>query len=149
MDLPPLRDKRRDIPTLAVRMLERANHKLNRRIQGMTEEALELLASHDWPGNARELQNVINRAAVCCRGSIVQATDLAVSLKRSLPETNLPALTLREMEEAHIVRVLDAAGWNRGRTCSLLGISRPTLRRKMRAYGLSSGLDPKRAGVAA
>lgn len=136
IDLPPLRERPRDIPRLAERLLERANHKFKRKVEGMSEEAVESLCSHDWPGNARELQNVINRAAVCCRGPILQAIDLAMSLRRSVPQTDAPAFTLREMERAHIVRTLDAAGWSRGRACGLLGVSRPTLRRKMRLYGL-------------
>jgi len=136
VDLPPLKERRADIPVLAARLLERANRKMSRSIEGMSEEALELLGSHDWPGNARELQNVINRAVVHCRGRILQARHLALNFQRSTQGDPVPARTLREMEETHILRTLDVSGWNRGRACRLLGISRPTLRRKMRTYGM-------------
>ena len=105
----------------------------------MSEDALERLVSYDWPGNVRELQHVVRRAAMLCRGKIILSAHLSGLRPKGAPEGGDRVPTLEELEREHISRVLDITGWNRGRTCSLLGITRPTLRRKMQHYGLVCG----------
>ena len=135
--LPPLRERRSDIPHLVRKMLREANRRLERAIVGVSEDALERLISYDWRGNVRELQHVIYRAARMCRGEIVLSAHLSGLRPKGAAEDVDRVPTLEELEREHISRVLDMTGWNRGRTCGLLGITRPTLRRKMRRYGLT------------
>lgn len=132
--LPPLRDRRADIPHLVEKMLLRINRKWRREVWGVSEQALERLMAYHWPGNVRELQNVITRAGLLCRGRTIQAAHLQGLKPRGTAVNRVPTLT--EVEHGHIAEVLDVTGWNRGRACELLGITRPTLRRKMQEYGL-------------
>ncbi len=134
--LPPLRERRSDIPPLVRRTLVGINQRLHRKVWGVSEDALERLMSYHWPGNVRELQNVITRAAMLCRGETILPVHLCGLRSEAEPEGLEQVPTLAEMERDHIARVLHITGWNRGRACQLLGITRPTLRRKMRYYGL-------------
>ncbi len=134
--LPPLRERRSDIPHLVRRMLTGINRKLHRKVSGVSEDALERLMTYRWPGNVRELQNVITRAAMQCRGETILPAHLCGFKSEAGPEGEGQIPTLVEMERDHITRVLHITGWNRGRACTLLGITRPTLRRKIRYFGL-------------
>ena len=137
--LPPLRGRRSDIPQLVGWMLLRINRRLERKVEGISEEALERLASYEWPGNVRELQNVVSRAALLSRGRTIQTPHIRGLRFRGAPAKAEQIQTLVEVERDHIARVLGITGWNRGRTCEILGITRPTLRRKMRHYRLAPG----------
>ena len=134
--LPPLRERREDIPHIIQAMLARLCSDMGIEVQGVSEKALECLVGCRWPGNLRELQHVIHRAVLACHRGVI----LPVHLKglgnwrsKAVPQIE----TLDELEQVHIERVLLATGGNQGRSCELLGISRPTLRRKMRRYKLS------------
>jgi len=134
VNLPPLRDRRGDIPLLVQGILTRVNGRLKLCVPGLSEHALEQLVAYDWPGNVRELQNVLTRAALVSRGRTIQVAHLQGLEPRGEPTARIP--TLDEVERDHIAQVLEVTSWNRGRSCELLGITRPTLRRKMRCYGL-------------
>ena len=136
--LPPLRERRCDIPELSARLLEAANAERVRPVEGVSDEALEALLAYPWPGNVRELQNVLTRAAILCRGGVILPQHLEGVGKTAPDPTSRSVQTLDDVECAHIARVLEITGWNRGRACELLGITRPTLRRKMRCYGLAN-----------
>jgi two-component system response regulator AtoC len=108
---------------------------------------LEKLQRRSWPGNVRELENVLTRAAVLSQGDMLLEEHL---VEQAQPPSRPPSagtatpepdrvLTLDEMEREHIERVWALTNGHRGKTCQLLGISRPTLERKLRKYGLSDG----------
>ena len=142
--LPPLRDRRADIPVLARRVLGEVERELGRPIAGLSVIALEALLGHTWPGNVRELRNALTRAALRARGPVIQPGDLELaSAAAQAPAEEPSALdddppdgfpTLDDVEREHIRRALARASGHRGRTCQLLGISRPTLVRKLRRY---------------
>jgi len=134
--LPPLRDRREDIPFIVRAMLGRLCSDMGIEVLGVSEKAIECLVAYRWPGNLRELQQVIHRAVLGCHRGVI----LPVHLKGlgNWRSGTVPQIeTLDELEQAHIKRVLLATGGNQGRACELLGISRPTLRRKVRRYDLS------------
>lgn len=138
VQLPPLRDRLADIPLLVRRTLSEIRRRTGRSLGGISQEAMHRLMVHPWPGNVRELQNVLVRAALHCRGRTVQRNHL----KGLIPDESSDAdesLTLSDVERRHIEQVLNATGWNRGMACEILGVSRPTLRRKIRDYGLLGG----------
>ncbi len=138
VQLPPLRDRLADIPVLVRRTLSEIRHRTGRNLGGVSQEAMHRLMVHPWPGNVRELQNVLVRAALYCRGSTVQCSHLKGLISDESAEID-ESLTLSDVERRHIEQVLNATGWNRGMACEILGVSRPTLRRKIRDYGLLGG----------
>ncbi|MCX8038102.1 MAG: sigma-54 dependent transcriptional regulator [Candidatus Sumerlaeia bacterium] len=136
--LPPLRERRGDIPLLVRHLLTRIARKVHKPITGIEEKAIERLVAYDWPGNVRELQNVLTRAAALARSPIVTLDDLELRFG-AFAEPVPPAAeiaTLREAEKEHIARALAAKGWNITRTAKLLHISPTTLRKKIADYGL-------------
>jgi len=138
--LPSLRERQVDIPVLAQRFLARycAAQGLPLDSKGFSKEALDLLMSYQWPGNIRELESTVSRAALSAPGRNIRATDIEF-LHASVPMVNqsgdrLPSLA--EAERAHIVRVLEAVDWNKKEAARVLDISRGTLYRKIVDYSL-------------
>src|SRR5712692_5661301 len=148
LSIPPLRDRREDIPLLVENLLVKINHRLHKNLRRVPRETLEKLMARPWPGNVRELENVLTRAAVLNQGDLLLEEHL-VEASRSEPsrqELTPPATdgrvqTLDEVERAHIERVFAMTKGHKGRTCQILGISRPTLERKLRKYRLAPASD--------
>jgi DNA-binding NtrC family response regulator len=136
--LPELRERRCDIPLLARTMILESNQGLDKAIRGVSDTALELLLAFHWPGNVRQLRHAIRRAAMLCRGDTILPEHLHELAKGRGGSGEDRIRTLVELERDHIAEVLEATDWNRGQACRLLGISRPTLRRKMRDFGMES-----------
>ena len=137
--LPPLRERREDIPLLVRHLLYRISGQLHRQITAIEDAALARLQSYSWPGNIRELENVLTRAAVLSRGGVLTADLLEFSLL-GLPETTAPPSViapLREAEKTHIKHALAATRWNITQTAQLLEISPTTLRKKIADFKLS------------
>jgi DNA-binding NtrC family response regulator len=135
--LPPLRERRGDIPRLVEHLAEKAARKLGRHLEAVSPAFVERARSHDWPGNVRELENVIERALIMSGGTLLDGSDVfSAAEKRPAPSTGQ---TLESMERAYIVRVLEGAGWQiegeRGAARSL-GLNPSTLRGRMRKLGI-------------
>jgi DNA-binding NtrC family response regulator len=137
--LPPLRDRREDIPALAEHFIARAAGKLGRDVR-LSAEAVERLLRYPWPGNVRELENAIERAAILARGETVTPEDLPPHVAAGLNLGPSPALprqtTLAEMERGHILTTLERFGRNHSAAAEALGIGRTTLWRKLKEYGI-------------
>jgi DNA-binding NtrC family response regulator len=138
--LPPLRDRREDIPALAEHFLARASGKLGRPLR-LAPATLERLLRYPWPGNVRELENAIERAAILARGEVIEPDDLPPHVSAGLQLGPSPALprqiTLAEAERALILQTLERFGGNHTSAAEALGIGRTTLWRKLKEYGLS------------
>jgi DNA-binding NtrC family response regulator len=139
--VPPLRDRREDIPLLAEHFLEANRAKYPKRSFALTAEALHLLCRHDWPGNVRELENAIERACVVAPGGRIRPEDLPPGVRPEAPAPFSGRGTLREVERDHVLRVLEECGGNRSRAARVLGIDRSSLLRKLREY---EGADDSR-----
>jgi DNA-binding NtrC family response regulator len=133
IDLPPLRDRPEDIPELAQHFLGRFTLAMNRPALRFSPEALETLRAYGWPGNVRELQNAVERAVVLGKPPTIEVADLPLRLAASADRPG--PLSLEEIEQAHIRRVLDGCDWNISQAAKLLGIDRGTLYAKIRRYG--------------
>jgi len=137
--LPPLRDRRGDIPLLADHFLRKYNHKRKKTVQAISDRAMKALIEYDWPGNVRELENAIERAVVLTENDVIEPSDLlyyGLSVEASSrPDTDLPK-RLADVEMQHIARMLKKYSGHRGKTAGALGIDRKTLRAKLRRYGL-------------
>jgi len=140
ISLPPLSERREDIPLLAYHILDKFQKRLKKRIKAISAEAMDLLAGYAFPGNVRELENIIERAVAVCQGRIIQARDLPPDLADlelySFQRPGGQALTLEELEQDYIRHVLDLTGGKRTRAAEILGIDRASLWRKMKKYGL-------------
>ncbi len=142
LHMPPLRDRREDIPILARYFLSRLGGGKEEEEVGLTEEALEALTTYDWPGNVRELENALERAAVVASGRAVRPEHLPDRVLESptprlvddLPPPNPP---MEVIERAYIEWVLRAEEGNKSRAAEVLGIDPSTLYRKLNRYGLT------------
>jgi DNA-binding NtrC family response regulator len=133
IDLPPLRDRREDIPLLVNHFLNKFCMATSRQMPQVTPEAMEVLMRHDWPGNVRELENAVERALVVGRTSEIRPADLAFQFQADEPRGGQ---TLDDVEHAHIERVLRETQHNLSRAARILDIDRTTLYNKLRRYGL-------------
>jgi two-component system response regulator AtoC len=155
LHIPPLRERREDIPPLVHHLLERINEKVHKRVTRVPSEVLEHLTRLPWRGNIRELENVLTRAVVLAPGEVLLGDDLP-ALEPSAPEPGraasaptssllaAPAVddasqipTLEEAERILIQRAMAVTKGHKGKVCQILGISRPTLERKLQKYALS------------
>ena len=135
IDVPPLRERLDDIPVLASHFLKRYNEETGKSLEGFTQKALDLLTSYPWPGNIRELRNVVERAVVVARGRIIGAEELTF-LNPCVDEGPTRSMTLKEAEINQIRAALESCNGNIVRAAKRLGIDRSTLMRKMKRYQL-------------
>ena len=133
--MPPLRERKEDIPLLAAAFIKRCCLRMNRDPVKIASSAMSLLMDYDWPGNVRELENVIERALVIGRKDQIVAEDLPFTRKELGPESFPRSLKL--MEKTHIHRILKETGWNISRAARELEIDRQTLYNKIQKYGIA------------
>jgi DNA-binding NtrC family response regulator len=133
IDLPPLRERREDIPLLANHFLKKFATAMNKPLPTLSSQAVDLLLAHDWPGNVRELENAVERAMVIGREPEIQPADFPFQLQ---PTQQVAGRTLEEIERGHIERVLQETAGNLSRAARILDIDRTTLYNKLRRYGL-------------
>jgi len=142
--VPPLRDRRDDIPILVQAFLEHYRGKHARQIDEIEPEAYRRLLQYPWPGNVRELQHAIERAVLVARTREVTLADLPESLQHgpgdgdagTIAPSEVPAGSLEDIERASILKALDATRWNKQAAAALLGLRRPTLYSKMRKHNI-------------
>ena len=144
--LPPLRERKEDIPILVDHFLDRLEAELKRRVQ-VSPEAMAALLAHDWPGNVRELRNVLERGAVVAQGDVIKPSDLGLAPSAARPASgNAPGEppTLEDVERRHIAEVLQHTGGNVSQAARLLAIDRVTLYNKIKKFGLRrDGEEPE------
>ncbi len=134
--IPPLRERREDVPLLAHHFLERLSHELAKDIGEISESGLRVLMDYNWPGNVRELENAIERAMVTCRGRVLTEDDFSFLALHGPPKTwAVPAgATLQDMEKQLIAVTLQRTDGNIKESASILGIDRSTLYEKIKKY---------------
>ena len=136
--IPPLRDRRDDIPVLAHRFVQRAAARMEKDVRTVSAEAMTLLVNYAWPGNVRELEHAIERGVILARGTTVNVRELPLEIvqgREGIRPTD--TLDLKQNEEHLIRQALDRFKGNRKRAAEALNISAVTLWRKMKEYGLS------------
>jgi DNA-binding NtrC family response regulator len=150
LHVPPLRDRREDIPDLARHFLKRFARDMGKAMEEISADAMAALQQHDWPGNVRELQNAIERAVVLSERNRIESIDLPARVVQgsgasghvvALPGDDLTLPTaIAQTERVYIARALEVARGKKVEAARLLGISRPTLDKKLKLHGL----DPKK-----
>ncbi|NUN08990.1 MAG: sigma-54-dependent Fis family transcriptional regulator [Ignavibacteriaceae bacterium] len=134
--IPPLRERGYDIPVLAYYFLQKLSTAMNKKVAGISEDAMKILTTYNWPGNVRELENAIERAVVISRSDKITPEDLPFQLYRDTVVSDDQVKSLAGMEKMHIQRVLNENNWNISRSADVLGIDRVTLYNKINKYGL-------------
>jgi PAS domain S-box-containing protein len=142
IELPPLSQRREDIPLLIDAFIQKFNAKMGKQIMGVSDQALRLLLKHDYPGNIRELENIIEHAFVLCRGERIDfdclPKEITEGQKGDYPSMPLPKETPFEKAETEVIeKILKKYDGNRIKTAQELGIDRTTLWRKIKKYGLN------------
>ncbi|MBI5102626.1 MAG: sigma-54-dependent Fis family transcriptional regulator [Nitrospirae bacterium] len=131
----PLRKRSVDIPMIAEFLLEEIKRMLNKKeITGISEDAVSVLCCYPWPGNVRELRNVMERAVILCREGMISADSLILPQKDAVTDED-SIMTLAQVEQAHIKRVLTLTEGNRTRAAQILGVARSTLNEKLKYSG--------------
>ncbi len=148
--IPPLRQRKDDIPLLVNHFLRRINEKFNLNINRLSASALDALVQYDWPGNVRELEHTLERAAVLCDGQVIGLYDLPESIRRVVDDQDsefhshslmsVNQKNVSQMERQMIIESLDKFSWNRTKTAQHLGITRRTLYNKMKKYNIERQL---------
>jgi two-component system response regulator HydG len=134
--IPPLRQRRDDIPQLAAFFAQRASRRLRKSIRGISAGAMERLVAYDWPGNVRELDAVIERAVLSCSGSAIESQHIDVVSPKRVARSGVLDESLAAAERTAITDTLRAAGGNRSEAARRLGISRMALYNKMKRLGI-------------
>ncbi len=144
LQIPPLRERKEDIPLMAQHFLESFAAKNHKTIRGFTPQAMDRLLKYGWPGNVRELMNTVERAVVLSRAEYLDESDLSLiarpasahALKMEAVPESRESLPLDEVEKATILKTLDQAGGNKSEAARRLGITRRTLHQKLKKYGM-------------
>jgi transcriptional regulator with GAF, ATPase, and Fis domain len=140
--VPPLRERKSDVPILAEHFLRRFVRETGRKIRGFTPAAMKKMEEYDWPGNVRELRNVVERAVALGTGPLLDSNDIWLSsleITAASPSSREPEyqpLSLEEVERNHILKTLTHTDWNKSQAAKILHIERSTLDRKINGYGL-------------
>lgn len=150
--IPPLRERSEDISPLIDYFLKKINRELHKKVVGVSDEMMDIFMKYSWPGNIRELENLLVRAVVIAKGQVLgrddfpdlledftksEVRDKVVSERGEIADEDIELFTIDEMEEKHIRKVIRKTGKNKGEICKILGISRPTLERKLKKYKIT------------
>ncbi|WP_299229101.1 sigma-54 dependent transcriptional regulator [Sulfurihydrogenibium sp.] len=142
LKIPPLRERKEDIPLLVKKFIDKFSKVNNKNVYDIDNDALEILMNYDWPGNVRQLENIIERAVVLCQGEIITANHLPDRIKSNSQKisenirSENNSLNLYDIEKNIILKVLQEENFNQTRAAQKLGISRKQLRTKMKNFGL-------------
>ncbi len=136
--VPPLRERLEDIPVLATHFFERVAVDLGRLHLTVADQTIETMTAYSWPGNIRELKNVIERAVLLATGETIRPKDLHLEFKSEVAADGESQLTFREIQRLHIQKVLDAERGNVARAAARLGLTRSTLYNKMKTFGINT-----------
>ena len=139
--VPPLRERVGDIPMLADSFFRRIQLKNDKKIMGISSEAMELLMSHAWPGNVRELKSAFEYAFVTCRELVIQPYHFPPTVNSAQPSvknTKKPLLNRADMKKKQLIEALESAGGNQSRAADILGISRVTVWNRMKKFGITA-----------
>jgi DNA-binding NtrC family response regulator len=141
IDLPPLKDRKEDIPLLVCHFLKKINNELHKNVRKIPFEVMEFLMNHEWIGNIRELENTLMQAVVLSESDVLEKRNILIRTNNHNSHSKVEKaftaeMSMAEIEKDHIQLVLNHVNWNKQKACSILGISKPTLNSKINFYQL-------------
>lgn len=137
LKIPPLRERRGDIPDLVVHFLKKINADLHKTVRKIPFEVMEMLQNYGWIGNVRELENILLQAVVLSKGDVLEKENVLLhKINGKNINSNRNNLSLAEVEKEHIAEVLESVNWNKKKAYTILGISKPTLNSKIKDYNI-------------
>ncbi|MDR3666838.1 MAG: sigma-54 dependent transcriptional regulator [Ignavibacteriaceae bacterium] len=138
IEIPPLRERKEDIPKLVVHFLKKINKELHKNVWKIPYEVMEILQTHDWVGNVRELENTLLQAVVLAKGDVMEKEYILLKHDEFVQNetVNKANLSLADIEKTHIMLVLEEVNWDKQVASKILGIAKTTLYNKIEAYGL-------------
>ena len=148
IEMPALRDRSEDIMPLVQVLLGRINKELKRNINRLSQDTMDAFMAYDWPGNVRELNNILTKAVALCPSDIITPDLIPEEISHLVQggssststigddETQSSLMSIDEMEKQHVLHVLNETAWHKGKTCDILGVSRPRLRRMMEHFDI-------------
>jgi len=137
--LPPLRQRKEDIPLLVNHFIDKFNNKIGKKIEAVSRDTLKLLQEHNWPGNVRELESAVERAVIISQGNTLQILDRFDTFKKAEESADQETKSLAELEHDHILQVLRKTSWRiegSNGAAVILGLNASTLRARMRKFGI-------------
>ena len=137
--MPPLRQRKEDIPLLVNHFVAKFNKKIGKKIETVSKDTLNTLQEYHWPGNVRELESVIERAVITSQGTSLQVLDRFDTFRKTGEAAGQDVKALADLEHDHILQVLQKTGWRiegKNGAAVLLGLNPSTLRARMRKYGI-------------
>ncbi len=137
INVPPLRERKDDIPLLAMHFLEQINIDLHKNVTKIPFEVMEKLQNYDWPGNVRQIQNTLKQAVVLSNSDVLESENILLPSLNSNSNGGSPLRSLEEVEKEHIIKVLKHFKGNKKETCKVLAISKPTLYSKINKYKIN------------
>ncbi len=144
LHIPPLRERREDISLLAQHFVKLFANRLDKPIRGISKDALNALMQYHWPGNVRELMNAIEHGVALSSGDMLELKDLPPHITQPVTDDTIPLAeskgTLEDIEKSYILKVLQETGWNQKQACRILGLSKATLYRRLKKYGIRAKL---------
>lgn len=132
LNVPPLRERREDIPLLLNHFMKKFNSKFAKHVRSVSDDVLKVFLGYIWPGNVRELEHAMEHAFILCHGTVITMEQLPAEIAGN----NLPSSGGGDDERKNIIEALEKSGWNRARAARMLGIGRATLYRKMERYNI-------------
>ena len=149
--IPPLRERKDDIFDLTQTLLHRANKEMNRNVNRVAVDVMQALHDYEWPGNIRELENILIKSVAMSASDVITADllpekimqHIQIPVQENIPKTeDLSKFSLQDLEKQHVQRILEATNGHKGKACEILGVSRPRLRRLIKQYHLTDHNDP-------
>jgi transcriptional regulator with PAS, ATPase and Fis domain len=136
--LPPLRERKDDIPLMVDHFLKKLNNKFNKNIEAVSDDVLNIFMNYDWPGNVRELEHALEHAAIICRQNTITADHLPKNTTIINTDTTSPLKEKEALSEQEtIIMALKRSGWNKSKAARLLGINVRTIYRKIEKYNIT------------
>jgi DNA-binding NtrC family response regulator len=137
IDVPPLRERKDDIPNLVTYLLKKINRDLHKNVRKIPFEVMEMLQNHEWIGNVRELENTLMQAIVLAKSDVLEKENILLRKTNGhMATNNLHLMSIAEIEKNHIKFILDYVSWDKKKACEILGISKPTLYSKIQLYNI-------------
>lgn len=140
LSVPPLRERKNDMPLLVANFLNKINDKLHKNVNNIPIDVIDKLTKYNWPGNLKELENVLFQAVFLSNSNTITCENINLEFNKNIQNCDESKLSLEEVEKRHILNVLKKNNWNKNRAVKVLGISKPTLYSKVEKYKLKNNL---------